>query len=225
MSQAERSRGWDELHRSPRYRPAYPSEPVVRFVSRHLGGITEPAERSARVLDLGCGAGRHSVMLARAGHRPFATDRSITGLAHATEGVAGAGARLQPAVADSTALPFADEAFDGLIAYGVVNYNTRTGLQLAIDEIRRVLRPGGWAQVVTRTTDDHRAGAGREVEPGTFVLDIEETSEPGMLMHFLDRDDVTEVFQRFSELVVDRIDFTSGGGAVQNSDWVIEARR
>lgn len=219
------SSGWDALHEDSRYRPAYPSEPVVRFISRRFGGVTSDAERAGRILDLGCGAGRHSALIAASGHHAFGVDRSLTGLRHARASLGAAGHHQRPTLADMAQLPFADASVDGVVAYGVINYTTRAGMEEVIQEIHRVLKVGGWAHVVTRTDDDHRFGGGPEVGPGTFVLDITETNEGGMLMHFLSRAAVDEVFAGFADLTVDRIDHSAGGGAIKNSDWVIEARR
>ena len=49
---------WDLLHQSPRFRPVYPSDHVVRFMmaSRHL----LEKSRWVRFLDIGMGAGRHA---------------------------------------------------------------------------------------------------------------------------------------------------------------------
>ena len=50
----------------------------VDFVNRFLGGPKEPRA----VLDLACGAGRHTEALRRAGYRTVGVDLSITLLAH-----------------------------------------------------------------------------------------------------------------------------------------------
>lgn len=45
---------WIALHQNKRYRPKYPSETVVQFVFRNF-----IRDGKTKVLDLGCGAGRH----------------------------------------------------------------------------------------------------------------------------------------------------------------------
>jgi methylase of polypeptide subunit release factors len=48
---------WDAAYEMPRFTPGYPHEKIVRWSFRNL-----PRERVAdtKVLDLGCGSGRHS---------------------------------------------------------------------------------------------------------------------------------------------------------------------
>ena len=120
------------------------------------------------------------------------------------------------------ALPFRDGTFDAVVAWGVVNYATPEGLQAAVDELQRVLRPGGAGLVVTRGTGDGRYGHGREIDRHTFIIDPGYTNESGMVMTFLDRDDIDRVFAAWSAVQVDHIHHTDGGGAVVNDDWVIE---
>ena len=53
MSEINREQ-WIDLHKNKRYRPKYPSETVVQFVFRNF-----ERDGKTKVLDLGCGAGRH----------------------------------------------------------------------------------------------------------------------------------------------------------------------
>ncbi len=94
-----------------------------------------------RILDVGCGAGRHSAALERAGGRPVGLDLSARLLARARE-VTGA-----PLVrADMRALPIRDASMDL-----TVNLFTSFGYfledpvhQAALEGMVRTVRPEGW---------------------------------------------------------------------------------
>lgn len=93
--------------------------------------------RDDRVLDLGCGAGRHAFEALRRGARVVAVDADQAEL----EGVAGMLGGGAAARADAMQLPFPDASFDRVIAAEVLEHVPRDAEVMA--ELARVLRPGG----------------------------------------------------------------------------------
>ena len=112
-----------------------------------------PAGAGDRVLDLGCGAGRHAFEALRRGASVVALDadegelRGVAGMAGAMaaagEVPAGAGARAVRG--DATRMPFPDGSFDRVIAAEVLEHIPDD--RRALREIARVLRPGGQVAV------------------------------------------------------------------------------
>lgn len=104
-----------------------------------------------RVLDLGCGFGRHAYESLRRGARVVACDMSLAELkdvAGMFAAIADDEAATLPASAwgatcngDGTRLPFADGAFDRIIASEVLEHVPDDDAAFA--ELARVLRPGG----------------------------------------------------------------------------------
>jgi SAM-dependent methyltransferase len=93
-----------------------------------------------RVLDLGCGTGGHSALLAERGYQVVGVDRSAAMLERARE--RGSSARFQ--VGDITAFEL-NETFDAvIIMFAVLGYLTRNAdLHQALCTVRRHLGSGG----------------------------------------------------------------------------------
>jgi SAM-dependent methyltransferase len=112
-----------------------------------------PVGPGDRVLDLGCGAGRHAFEAYRRGAHVVAADLDLGELgpvngmfaAMRAEGQAGPAAAAAALTADATRLPFPDGAFDRVIAAEILEHVPEDLRALA--EIARVLRPGGIAAV------------------------------------------------------------------------------
>lgn len=109
---------------------------IANYVIRDFGLTAFPA--GARVLDVGCGEGRHLRALRSQGCLPFGVDLVGTELAklHAN------GFDVIGAIAER--LPFRDGSFDGVVCSVVVPY---TDEAIAVAEWARVLTPGGSVRV------------------------------------------------------------------------------
>jgi SAM-dependent methyltransferase len=134
-----------------------------------------------RVLDIGCGAGRNAVPLARGGFTVIGTDLSQPMLvAAASRNAAG---RLTLLQAPMDALPVADHCCDLIVAHGIWNL-ARSGAEFrrAVREAARVAAPDARLFVFTfsQTT---LAGRARPVSGETFVF----TSFSGEPQVFLTR--------------------------------------
>lgn len=95
---------------------------------------------SCRILDLGCGKGRFAARLAEDGANVVGLDLSTAMLAEAVD--------LDRVRASARRLPFADEAFDVVAAIELFEH--LHGIDDAIVEARRVLRPGGLLAVIDK---------------------------------------------------------------------------
>ena len=102
-----------------------------------------------RVLDLGCGGGRHAFEMYRRGADVVALDQDVDELARVRDmfaamrdaGEVADGAEADVKEGDALALPFADAEFDRIVAAEILEH-IPDDLQV-LSEVARVLRPGG----------------------------------------------------------------------------------
>ena len=106
-----------------------------------------PVAPGERVLDMGCGGGRHAFALYRRGAHVVALDldaaelKDVAGMFAAIAPEVPEGATAQAIRGSAYELPFADASFDKIIAAEVLEHlpeDTR-----AMAELARVLKPGG----------------------------------------------------------------------------------
>jgi SAM-dependent methyltransferase len=115
--------------------PDAATELEIAFVRRHL-----PVERFPRILDLGCGAGRHAAPLSRAGYAIVGVDRNAEALAQARTRAPEA----RFIEMDLRAVAVLDETFDGAISlWHSFGYFDEHENRAVLASVRDLLRPGG----------------------------------------------------------------------------------
>ncbi len=144
-----------------------------------IATLPELKARGARTaLDLGCGVGRHALLLAEQGLAVEAVDGSAAGLAVVRATAQARGVQLSVRQATADALPFDDCSFDFVLSWNVIHHGTMGDVARRLAEIWRVLKPGALYQGTMLPTRNVNYGRGRTVAPDTFVVDGDERGHP-----------------------------------------------
>jgi SAM-dependent methyltransferase len=99
-----------------------------------------------RVLEIGVGAGTDFMQWTRHRARATGIDLTTTGLALTRERASLEGKNVRLSQGDAETLPFMNSSFDLVYSWGVLHHSPDT--VAAIDEVYRVLRPGGIVRIM-----------------------------------------------------------------------------
>jgi SAM-dependent methyltransferase len=136
------------------------------------------------ILEIGCGGGRDTEVLAGAGHRVVAIDLSADAIARAR-------ARVPQAVFHCQDLraPFPVEAAGVVVASLSLHYFPWSETEALVGRIRNLLRPAGLLLCRLNSTNDHNFGASGhpQIEENFYLVD-------GAPKRFFDRAAVDRLF-------------------------------
>ncbi len=163
----------------------------------------------AYVFDLGCGVGRHVTYLGGRGFHMMGADISPTGVQRTFAACAERGIAFDGRVCDMKVLPWPDATFDAALCTSTIHHALRANIQNAINEVWRLLKPGGLFLVDFPCTDradylyqraEVAAGHVLEVEPNTFVDERPDSEDPDAFLphHYCDEADVRDLLRRFT---------------------------
>ena len=132
---------WDRIYETGAYKRQwdykYPSQELVATVA--IKGVPEKGV----ALDVGCGAGRDAIFLAKCGYRVIGIDISDKAIEIAKERAAEAGVDIEWHVGNVLELPLADQSVDFVTDRGCFHLISEDDRAKYAQEIYRVLKPEG----------------------------------------------------------------------------------
>lgn len=159
-----------------------------------------------RILDLGCGTGRHLVFFSKRGFDVFGFDSSLRAISLAKQWLSEE--NLEADVQQhrmELPFPFDDEFFDGIISIQVVHHNLLSDIKATINEMTRVLRPRGLTFVTFPILYDGPVAKEddwdfKKIEEGTFIP--QGGPESGIPHHFFTTNEIPRIFRQFELLEI-----------------------
>lgn len=99
--------------------------------------------QTCKILDLGCGSGRHVIFLAQKKFDVYGLDISKKAISIAKRNLLEKKLKATLRVGTMSKTPYRNNFFDAVISFRVINHGTIKEIDKTISEIKRVLRPGG----------------------------------------------------------------------------------
>ena len=156
---------WDNSYRNRDNFVFYPNEEIIRFTAKYIAkrvGLEEIEYRidgHQKVLDLGCGIGRHLVFLEKLGVESYGIDLSENAVKEAKkwlqqEGILKSESHIYQGSA--TELPWKDCYFQYIISHGVLDSMPKETAKQVIKEAHRVVGKDGlfYCDLIGGNTDN-----------------------------------------------------------------------
>jgi len=203
---------WNQILRDEIYSPEEPDDFVIHFLSKlHK-------KQKKRILDLGCGRGRHVVYVATHGFEAHGIDASDTGLRATKKKIRDADAYLVKC--DMRMLPYKRSCFDAVISLRTIYHQRLDDVQKTILEIKRILNRNGSILIDFLSKRTHSYGRGIFVEENTFIE--EDGPEKGIIHYFVDREELEKLFKEFKCLNMELREKQVEGKL--RSRWIVMAK-
>ncbi len=162
-----------------------------------------------RVLDLGCGTGRHLLFFSKKGFDVYGLDKSPKGLEIAKNWLdeEKLSAKLTHQRIDQR-LPYANDFFDVIISIQVIHHNLMKEILFSVREIERVLKPKGFIFITVPFLQAFNVKNGKwtlkKVEKRTYIP--QSGPEKGLPHHFFTTAELKRVFSAFEllEIYIDK---------------------
>ena len=166
-------RGWDQIFQRQGRVFENPHQDIPHLIPCFR------ARRIKRILDLGCGSGRHIVHLVKHDFEVYGIDASPVGIELTKRWMEDEKLTASLIIGSIyNKLPYVDGFFDAVISVQVIHHNTAENISRLIAEIWRVLQPDGLF-FATVPMYRNQAKRFRQIEENTFVpLDGREEGIP-----------------------------------------------
>lgn len=151
-----------------------------------------------RVLDLGCGSGRHTIELAKEGFEVYAMDNAPSGLKQTRAKLKQANLKAKLNNSDCyKTFPYKDGFFDAVISVQVIHHAKIKQIEKCIKEMGRVLKPKGLVFVTVTKCKYHKSldTKMKIIEPNTYIM--LDGFEKGIPHHIFNKTRLRKYFNKF----------------------------
>lgn len=212
---------WDEVFASREW-GKYPDLEVIRFVARNF---YHHVPRSAvNLLEVGCGTGANVWYMAREGFHTSGVDGSSKAIDILQKRLNAEGLSADIHLGDITSLPFGEATFDAVVDCECIYCNNRTHTISILDEIHRVLKPGGRFLSLAFTQDTWGCGCGEPLagEERTFLNMNDGPMKGTGLGRFASEEDIRALYgARFDIVSLETVRRSCEGRSKYIEEWII----
>lgn len=193
---------WDDVYRENGNVLGAPYRGFGRYIENVL------TSNNIRVLDLGCGTGRHAIPLYNLGYKPYGFDISKNAVDQLKTKLSESGYLTDNIiVADMfEQFPYQDSFFDSIFSIATIYHGTMANINFALSEVARVLRTGGVFYFTTSVNIEHS----KSINSGENYVLLEKNTylpldgrEKHLVHHYFTRDELFSILEKnYSDISV-----------------------
>lgn len=193
---------YDWYNKSEKLRMFYPSELVIGFIKNNI-------KPKSKILDLGCGSGRHVICIAELGHKAYGIDLSDNGFSVCKEIAKEKKLKINLKKTLMNNTKYKDNFFNGVVCISSIGGNLLQQQIEIIQETYRILCKDGVFLVNFYGLKDglfkKLKKCGEEIEqrtlkiPGNKFHPFSDTPVPDYTRHFSTIEEIKTLFKSFSE--------------------------
>jgi SAM-dependent methyltransferase len=216
---------WEAVH-SAREWGKYPPEELVRFVAWRY--YQRQNRQDVRLLDLGCGLGTGVWFFSREGFHAVGIDGSPSAIARLKDRLTREGLTADLHVGDVvTSLPvlFPEASFDAVVDITCLCCLPSAEARRTIEQVARVLKPGGRFLSMLFDVTTWGYGEGREVEPHGFTDVPDGPFKDRGLIRLYAREELEALFAALPIVGVESTTRTMDNGRRTVKHWVVECMK
>jgi SAM-dependent methyltransferase len=153
---------------------------------------------TTRVLDFGCGQGRHAIFFSKTGFKNVnGIDLSESAVRLASTWARAENVNVEFASYGGVRMPYEDRHFDLLSCFGTFHHVPYGEQEALATEVDRVIRPGGFFLWSERSFRTSHLPKGERIGYETFRIEDLDNPEHGMIQHLMRLDRCRELFAGF----------------------------
>lgn len=223
MHRNENANIWRLLYEKGSNDIRIPNDVFVRIASRYLHRDTD-----LRVCDVGMGTGANLLHLARRQRANGQQFHECVGLEISSEAILIAQERFENEGSQASfllidpneSLPFPTEQFDVVISCLVLYYNDANSFQNSVDELNRILAPGGLLICATAAPGDISSRLSEQIGVDTYKSLVK--GQEGAILFIPPKERLSDIFMK-EDAEIGQFNFEFGG--VESRHWIVLYRK
>ena len=159
-----------------------------------------------KVLDLGCGLGRHAILFAQSDFKVLAIDTSAEVINYLEAKSKEMNLEIDCTVGSADMLQLEDASVDAIMLKSVIMYNKKSEVESIFKELYRVLKPGGEAYVTlpSKCSAEFKNTKSVIYDRENILIEDKETKQV-VYKYFADEQSVNRLVQKFELISLDLV--------------------